>query len=47
VALVVAFDGTGSFSTPAKVGRLVNLTQRKYAYMRPGPGFHGRSLMST
>jgi hypothetical protein len=20
---------------------LVNLTQRKYAYMRPGPGFHG------
>ena len=41
VALVVPFDGTGSFSTPANVGRLVNLTQRKYAYMRPGPGFHG------
>jgi hypothetical protein len=33
--------GTESFSTPANVGRLVNLTQRKYAYMRPGPGFHG------
>jgi pimeloyl-ACP methyl ester carboxylesterase len=41
VALVVPFDGTGSFSTPSNVGRLVNLTQRKYAYMRPGPGFHG------
>ena len=33
--------GAESFSTPANVGRLVNLTQRKYAYMRPGPGFHG------
>jgi len=32
VALVVPFDGTSSF---------LNLTQRKYAYMRPGPGFHG------
>jgi hypothetical protein len=41
VALVVPFDGTSSFLTPANVGRLVNLTQRKYAYMRPGPGFHG------
>ena len=41
VALVVPFDGTQSFSTPAKVGRLVNFTQRKYAYMRPGPDFHG------
>jgi hypothetical protein len=39
--LVVPFDGTESYSTPANVGRLVNLTQRKYAYMRPGPGFHG------
>jgi hypothetical protein len=38
---VVPFDGTSSFLTPANVGRLVNLTQRKYAYMRPGPGFHG------
>jgi len=41
VALVVPFDGTESFSTPANVARLVNLTQRKYAYMRPGLGFHG------
>jgi hypothetical protein len=39
--LVVPFDGTESFSTPANVGRLVNLTQRKYAYMRHGSGFHG------
>jgi pimeloyl-ACP methyl ester carboxylesterase len=38
VALVVPFDGTSSFLTSANVGRLVNLTQRKYA---PGPGFHG------
>src|ERR1700730_7373352 len=41
VALVVPFDGTESYSTPANVGRLVNLTQRKYAHMRPGPGVHG------
>lgn len=41
VALVVPFDGTKSFSTPSNVGRLVNLTQRDYAYMHPGPGFHG------
>jgi hypothetical protein len=41
VALVIPFDGTGSFTTPANVGRLVNLTQRKYAYMRAGAGFHG------
>jgi alpha-beta hydrolase superfamily lysophospholipase len=39
VALVVPFDGTGSFSTPANVGRLVNLTQRKYAYMAPWAWF--------
>jgi hypothetical protein len=46
VALSVPFDGTESFLTPVNVGRLVNLTQRKYAYMRPGPGFHGCSPMS-
>ena len=46
VALVVPFDGTSSFLTPANVGRLVNLTQRKYAYMRPGPVFMARSPMS-
>jgi alpha-beta hydrolase superfamily lysophospholipase len=41
VALVIPFDGTQSFSASANVGRVVNLTQRKYAYMRPGRGFHG------
>src|SRR5271156_4199786 len=41
VALVVPFDGTQSFAASANVGRVVNLTQRDYAYMRSGPGFHG------
>jgi hypothetical protein len=41
VALVVPFDGTQSFPVPANVSRVVNFTQRDYAYMRPGPGFHG------
>jgi pimeloyl-ACP methyl ester carboxylesterase len=41
VALVVPFDGTQSFPVPANVARLVNFTQRDYAYMRPGPGFRG------
>jgi alpha-beta hydrolase superfamily lysophospholipase len=41
VALVVPFDGTQSFPVPANVARVVNLTQRDYAYMRPGPGFRG------
>ncbi|MGH9692985.1 MAG: hypothetical protein ACRD5Z_02500, partial [Bryobacteraceae bacterium] len=41
VALVVPFDGTQSFSTPKNVARLVNITQRDYAYMRKGAGFHG------
>jgi hypothetical protein len=41
VALVVPFDGTQSFPVPANVACVVNFTQRDYAYMRPGPGFHG------
>ncbi len=41
VALLVPFDGTQSFPTPKNVGRLLNLTQREYAYMRRGPGFKG------
>ena len=41
VALVVPFDATQSFPAPANVSRVLNLTQRDYAYMRPGPGFHG------
>jgi hypothetical protein len=41
VALVVPFDGTQSFAASSNVARVVNLTQRDYAYMRGGPGFHG------
>jgi alpha-beta hydrolase superfamily lysophospholipase len=41
VALLVPFDGTQSFAASSNVARVVNLTQREYAYMRPGAGFHG------
>ena len=41
VALVVPFDGTQSFAASENVARVLNLTQRDYAYMRRGPGFHG------
>jgi hypothetical protein len=41
VALVMPFDGTQSFPVPGNVGRVVNFTQRDYAFMRPGAGFHG------
>jgi hypothetical protein len=41
VALVVPFDATKSFQASANVARVLNLTQRDYAYMRPGPGFRG------
>jgi hypothetical protein len=41
VALVVPFDGTGSYLAARNVACVLNLTQRVYAYMRPGPGFHG------
>jgi hypothetical protein len=41
VALAVPFDGTQSFPTPGNVARVLNFTQRDYAYMRPGPGFRG------
>jgi len=41
VALVVPFDGTQSFPAPGNVARVVNFTQRDYAFMRSGPGFHG------
>jgi pimeloyl-ACP methyl ester carboxylesterase len=41
VAMVVPFDGTKSFAASDNVGRVLNLTQRDYAYMRGGPGFHG------
>ena len=42
VALVVPFDGTGSYAAPKNVACVLNLTQRYYAYMRPGSGFHGK-----
>src|ERR1700758_1103735 len=41
VALVIPFDGTQSFPVPGNVARVINFTQRDYAYMRPGPGFRG------
>jgi hypothetical protein len=41
VALVVPVDGTGSSLASKNVACVVNLTQRHYAYMRPGAGFHG------
>ena len=41
VALVVPVDGTGSYFASKNVACVLNLTQRSYAYMRPGPGFHG------
>ena len=41
VALVIPFDGTKTLYAPANVARVVNLTQRNYAYARRGAGFHG------
>jgi pimeloyl-ACP methyl ester carboxylesterase len=42
VALVVPFDGTGSYAASKNVACVLNLTQRVYAYMRPGSGFRGK-----
>jgi hypothetical protein len=41
VALVVPFDGTASYMASRNVACVLNLTQRYYAYERPGPGFRG------
>jgi len=41
VALVIPFDATQSFPAPGNVARVVNLTQRDYAYMKRGSGFRG------
>jgi hypothetical protein len=41
VALIVPFDGTGSFAASSNVARVMNLTQRDYAHMRRGSGFRG------
>ena len=42
VALVVPFDGTGSYAAPKNVACVLNLTQRDYAHMHAGAGFHGK-----
>lgn len=42
VALVVPFDGTASYSAPKNVACVLNLTQREFAYMHAGAGFHGK-----
>jgi hypothetical protein len=44
VALVMPFDGTQSFPASANISRVVNFTQRDYAYMRKGSGFRGTLL---
>lgn len=41
IALIVPFDGTGSFAASSNVARVMNLTQRDYAYMTRGNGFRG------
>jgi hypothetical protein len=41
VALVVPFDGTRSLNASGNVARVMNITQRDYAYMGRGYGFHG------
>jgi hypothetical protein len=35
------FDGTQSFAASGNVARVINFTQRDYAYMRKGAGFRG------
>lgn len=42
VALVIPFDGTASYPAPKNVACVLNLTQRVYARVRPGNGFHGK-----
>jgi hypothetical protein len=41
VALVVPFDGTRSLNASGNIARVMNITQRDYAYMRRGYGFRG------
>lgn len=41
VALIVPFDGTRSHTVSANVARVLNITQRDYAYIRRGRGFRG------
>lgn len=42
VALVVPFDGTASYAASKNVACVLNITQRDFAYMRAGAGFHGK-----
>jgi hypothetical protein len=42
VALVVPFDGTESYAAPSNVDCVLNVTQRRYAYVLAGAGFHGK-----
>lgn len=41
VALIVPFDGTRSRAASGNVARVMNITQRDYAYMTRGYGFRG------
>jgi hypothetical protein len=41
IALIVPFDGTNSYAATGNVARVMNLTQRDYAYIKRGPGFRG------
>jgi hypothetical protein len=41
VALAVPFDGTQSFAASGNIARVLNVTQRSYAYMRKGASFKG------
>jgi hypothetical protein len=41
VALAVPFDGTQSFAASSNIVHVLNLTQRRYAYMLRGAGFKG------
>jgi pimeloyl-ACP methyl ester carboxylesterase len=42
VALVVPFDGTASYAASQNVACVLNVTQREFAYMHAGVGFHGK-----
>jgi len=41
VALAVPFDGTQSLAASSNIARVLNITQRSYAYMRRSAGFKG------
>ena len=47
VALVVPFDGTGSYAAPSNVACVLDLTQRRYAYMVPGANSTANCRTST